>query len=33
LNEALAVILFVVFCVFTVSNWMNRSRLDKLRKK
>ncbi len=33
MNESLAVVIFVVFCAFIVANWMNNSRLDKLRRK
>ena len=33
MNESLAVVIFVVFCALIVANWMNNSRLDKLRRK
>jgi hypothetical protein len=33
MNEPLAVVLFVVFCAFIVANWMNKARLEKLRRK
>ncbi len=33
MNETLAVVIFVVFCVLVVANWMNNARLDKLRRK
>lgn len=33
MNESLAVVIFIVFCAFMVANWMNNSRLEKLRRK
>ena len=33
MNESLAVVIFIVFCAFIVANWMNNSRLQKLRRK
>lgn len=33
MNESLAVIIFIVICAFMVANWMNNSRLEKLRRK
>ena len=33
MNESLAVVIFIVFCAFIVANWMDNSRLQKLRRK
>jgi hypothetical protein len=33
MNEPLAIIIFLVFCAFVIANWMNNSRLEKLRRK
>lgn len=33
MNDTLAIIVFVVFCAFVIANWMNKSRLEKVRRK